>query len=44
VGGRADLVREVLASEETPEAFEGLSRAAWWLDDAAGVFGARERA
>src|SRR5262245_28911819 len=34
----------VLASEETPEAFEGLSWAAWWLDDAEGVFGARERA
>jgi ATP/maltotriose-dependent transcriptional regulator MalT len=34
----------VLASEETPRAFEGLSWAAWWLDDAEGVFAARERA
>ena len=34
----------VLASEETAEAYEGLSWAAWWLDDAAGVFAARERA
>ena len=33
-----------LASEETPEAFEGLSWAAWWLDDAEAVFEARERA
>ena len=28
--------------EETPEAFEGLSWAAWWLDDAETVFAARE--
>lgn len=35
---------EVLAEEETPEAFEGLSWAAWWLDDAEAVFTARERA
>jgi LuxR family transcriptional regulator, maltose regulon positive regulatory protein len=35
---------EALASEETPEAFEGLSWAAWWLDDAEAVFDARKRA
>ena len=33
-----------LAREETPEAFEGLSWAAWWLDDAEAVFAAREGA
>jgi LuxR family transcriptional regulator, maltose regulon positive regulatory protein len=33
-----------LADEESPEAFEGLSWAAWWLDDAEAVFAARERA
>jgi DNA-binding NarL/FixJ family response regulator len=33
-----------LAERETPEAFEGLSWAAWWLDDAPAVFDARERA
>jgi len=38
------LFEEALADEETPEAFEGLSWAAWWLDDAEAVFGARERA
>jgi hypothetical protein len=35
---------EALAREETPEALEGLSWAAWWLDDAEAVFDARERA
>lgn len=35
---------DALAREETPEALEGLSWAAWWLDDAAAVFEARERA
>ena len=35
---------EAVADEETPEAFEGLSWAAWWLDDAESVFEARERA
>jgi hypothetical protein len=35
---------ESLAAEETPEAFEGLSWAAWWLDDGPVVFEARERA
>jgi LuxR family transcriptional regulator, maltose regulon positive regulatory protein len=33
-----------VALEETPEAMEGLSWAAWWLDDAEAVFAARERA
>lgn len=33
-----------LEEEETPEAFEGLSWSAWWLDDAPAVFDARERA
>jgi ATP/maltotriose-dependent transcriptional regulator MalT len=33
-----------LADEETPGAHEGLSWAAWWLDDADTVFAARERA
>lgn len=33
-----------VASKETPEAHEGLSWAAWWLDDAAVVFAARDRA
>jgi LuxR family maltose regulon positive regulatory protein len=42
--GARTLFEGVLASEETPEALEGLSWAAWWLDDAEGVFGARERA
>jgi DNA-binding NarL/FixJ family response regulator len=33
-----------LADEETAESCEGLSWAAWWLDDAQTVFDARERA
>jgi LuxR family transcriptional regulator, maltose regulon positive regulatory protein len=33
-----------LQEEETPEALEGLSWSAWWLDDAGAVFDARERA
>jgi LuxR family transcriptional regulator, maltose regulon positive regulatory protein len=33
-----------LAQQETPEALEGLGLAAWWLDDAAATFDARERA
>jgi len=36
--------RDAVAAEETPEALEGLSWAAWWLDDADEVFDARERA
>jgi LuxR family maltose regulon positive regulatory protein len=35
---------DALAREETPEALEGLSWAAWWLDDAEALFDARERA
>ena len=35
---------QALAAEETPAAYEGLSWAAWWLDDADAVFDARERA
>ena len=38
------LFDEAVVAEEAPEAFEGLSWAAWWLDDAAAVFDARERA
>jgi hypothetical protein len=33
-----------LARAETPEAFEGLGMAAWWLDDVATTFDARSRA
>jgi DNA-binding NarL/FixJ family response regulator len=33
-----------LRERESPEALEGLGLAAWWLDDAAVVFEARERA
>lgn len=46
--GRWDDARAILervtAAEETPEAFEALSWAAWWRDDAGAVFAARERA
>ncbi len=47
-GGRWDDARAILervtAAQETPEAFEALSWAAWWRDDAGAVFAARERA
>ncbi len=33
-----------LEAQETPEALEGLSWAAWWLDDGDAVFATRERA
>ena len=33
-----------MAAEPTPEAFEGLSWAAWWLDEPGAVVEARERA
>jgi DNA-binding NarL/FixJ family response regulator len=33
-----------LRDEETPEALEGLGMAAWWQDDSAATFAARERA
>ena len=35
---------DALSRQEVPEALEGLSWAAWWLDDAEAVFDARERA
>ena len=35
---------DALSLEESPEGLEGLSWAAWWLDDAETVFRARERA
>jgi LuxR family maltose regulon positive regulatory protein len=38
------LFEHSIAEAETPEAYEGLSWAAWWLDDANTVFSARERA
>ena len=38
------LFAEAVAAEPTPEAFEGLSWSAWWLDDPAAVFDAREHA
>jgi RNA polymerase sigma factor (sigma-70 family) len=38
------LFEAALADEQTPEAFEGLSWAAWWVDDAAAVRHAREQA
>jgi LuxR family transcriptional regulator, maltose regulon positive regulatory protein len=43
-GAARALFEETVAVEATPEAFEGLSWAVWWLDDAAAVFEARERA
>jgi len=46
--GRWDAARTsfatAVAEHETPEALEGSSWAAWWLDDADAVFEARERA
>ena len=39
-----DAFEAALAVEETAAAFEGLSWAAWWLDDGDAVFAARERA
>ena len=35
---------EALACEDSPEALEGLSWAAWWLDDVDACFELRERA
>jgi len=35
---------QALAGDDAPEALEGLSWAAWWLDDGPAVFDARERA
>jgi DNA-binding NarL/FixJ family response regulator len=46
--GRWDAARtafaDALKDDESPEILEGLSWAAWWLDDADAVFDARERA
>ena len=39
-----ELFEEAFAAEESPAALEGLSWAAWWIDDAEAVFDARERA
>lgn len=39
-----DCFERAVAKEESPEGFEGLSWAAWWLDDAEVVFAARNRA
>ena len=39
-----ELFEQAVASDEAPEALEGLSWAAWWLDDSDAVFDARERA
>ena len=40
----AEAFRDALADDETAAAHEGLSWAAWWLDDGPTVFAARERA
>jgi DNA-binding NarL/FixJ family response regulator len=40
----AAAFRALLAAEETAAAHEGLSWAAWWLDDGPTVFASRERA
>ncbi len=43
-GAARSCFEQALADGETPEAFEGLSWSAWWLDDAETVFTTRERA
>jgi LuxR family maltose regulon positive regulatory protein len=47
-GGRWNAARagfeRAIAAKETAEAYEGLSWAAWWLDDAGVVFAARDTA
>jgi len=43
-GAARAFFEEALAAEETPEAYEGLSWATWWLDDGEVVFASRERA
>jgi len=40
----SNVFQKALAIEESGDAWEGLSWAAWWLDDAETVFRARERA
>ncbi len=42
--GARTYFERVLAHDESAAAFEGLSWAAWWLDDEEAVFDARERA
>jgi hypothetical protein len=43
--GRWEAARAAFgAAGDTAEALEGLSWAAWWIDDAVAVFDARERA
>jgi LuxR family transcriptional regulator, maltose regulon positive regulatory protein len=42
--GASAAFEAALNVEETAEALEGLGMAAWWLDDAATTFDARERA
>ena len=39
-----EFFERLLAQRETAEAYEGLSWAAWWLDEERSVFAARERA
>jgi LuxR family transcriptional regulator, maltose regulon positive regulatory protein len=43
-GAAREAFERALAAEETAAAHEGLSWAAWWLDDGDAVFAARERA
>jgi ATP/maltotriose-dependent transcriptional regulator MalT len=42
--GAREAFERALEQEETPEALEGLGQSAWWLDDAATTFDAREGA
>ena len=42
-GAARTSFEDALSREEAPEALEGLSWAAWWLDDAEAVLDARER-
>jgi LuxR family transcriptional regulator, maltose regulon positive regulatory protein len=43
-GAARQRFEAALSREESPEAWEGLSWAAWWLDDGEAVFAAREAA
>ncbi len=43
-GTRRGRFEEAVHGGPQPEAFEGLSWAVWWLDDAEAVFAAREEA
>ena len=42
--GRWEQARACFEGADSPEAYEGLAWAAWWLDDAETTFAARERA